>query len=297
MQGPGFFPEGMPPPNSQGGPNLRFPGPINQNGPNRPPFMGPGMDGPPPMGMGPPMVGGPGMMSQGPPPILGQGAPGMQGPPLGPPMSQAAALVGAILRAAPMLQQFRGPNQQGPNTSMANNMPSEPRFMGSNMDGGNMMGQGMNMGNQNMMGGQGMNSGMMGGSGINQDTMMGDMQHGMMGDDQDYNNAVQQPNPTAPSMSTSIRDPRKAGSQNDPRLQKTVETHDGDMDMRSGSVPMQLESPDEDLRQDIDMRNEEASKNQGENKIHKEDTKYFSFELLVSYVTKIISKGIKMYHT
>lgn len=272
MPGQGFFPDNMSPQTSQGGPNVRFPGPVNQNAPNRPPFMGPGgpgMDGPP-MGMVPPIVSGPGMMGQGPPPMMaGPGAPGMQGQPLGPPMSQAAALVGAILRAAPMLQQYRGPSQQVPITSMSGNMPSDPRFMGPNMDGSNMA-QGMN--SQNMMG-PGMNP-VMGAPVMNQDTLMTDMQKGMMGDDnmvqgqnQDFN-MLQQTNQTNGPSNTmgaggSVRDPRKAGAQNDPRLHKGGEASEGDLDMRSGSNKMENHG-DEDLRQDVDMRQEDGSKNKGE---------------------------------
>lgn len=306
VQGQGFFPDnGMSPQTSQGGPNLRFGAPANQPGPNRPPFIGPGgpaMDGPP-MGMVPPMVSGPGLLGPGPPgPMMtGQGAPGMQGPPMGPPapMSQAAALVGAILRAAPMLQQYRGPNPQAPSTSLPSTMQGgDARFMGPNMDGSNMMNQGMNMNNQNMMG-PGMNmdgsmmntvpnmmggpgvmnqDGMMGGPGMmNQDGMMGgDIQQGLMADQQaigpGFNpnqelSGEQQVNKPAGAV-TSVRDPRKAGPQNDPRLNKGHETGDGDVDMRSGVEQGKTEvaQRDEDLRQDVDMRQEDSGKSPG--KLH-----------------------------
>ena len=139
----GFYSEANMSP--QTGPNnqMRFNGPNQGNSP-RPPFM-PGQQGP-----GMPF---PGSDMQGPP--GGMQGPGMQGVPMGPPppMNQAAALVGAILRAAPMLQQqLRGPGPQGPPNPMGQQGPptSGPggmMMMGPGMQGPGdmMMGQGQNM--------------------------------------------------------------------------------------------------------------------------------------------------------
>ncbi|XP_053384197.1 zinc finger CCCH domain-containing protein 4-like [Mercenaria mercenaria] len=278
LQG-GFPDQGMHQQMGPGGPNMRFNGPPNQGGPPRPPFMGPpgpGMDGPPMNMQGPPpmvsganMGNGPGLMGPGPAPMMsgpGMSGPGMQGPPLGPPMSQAAALVGAILRAAPMLQQYRGPGQQGPKS-----MQGDPRFMGPNVmgQGPNMMGPPPNMSGSIMSPGQ---DGMMGdnqqgmmGMGQGQQVMMNQGQGSMM-QDEDMNQ--QQTNQNMNSQmnmagGSNIRDPRKLGAQNDPRL-KREDQEITDVDMRPVKSGESSNLGDQDFRQDVDMRQEDSGSNQGD---------------------------------
>lgn len=291
-QAQGIRPQGMTP---QTGPNMRFSGPQNQMGAmNRPPFMGQGpnmegppmgMQGPPPMVSGPmvsgTMVSGAGLMGPGPAPMMsapGMPPPGMQGPPMGPPMSQAAALVGAILRAAPMFQQFRGPSQQGPNTTVSN-MPGDPRFMGP------MVGQIPNMEAPNLMVPP---PNMVTGTPImspGQDGMMGDnqaqTQQGMMGDQGQASPGQgqvmpgqemgQQMNQSIPQMGQTnagnFRDPRKVGPQNDPRIKKGMESDSADVDMRQVQTMEQKNKTsnfgDEDFRQDMDFRQQDNNSNQG----------------------------------
>lgn len=277
------------------GPNMRFNGPNQGPPPQRPPFMGPpgpGMDGPP-MGMQgpPPMVSGPGLMGPGPAPMMSGPAmpgPGMQGPPMGQPMSQAAALVGAILRAAPMLQQYRGPGPQGPNTTMSSGMPGDPRFMGpnmigpgSNMDGPNMltpppnMGTGgamMSPGQEGLMGDNQQQHGMMG-MGHSQPMMM-NQGHGSMlhSDDADQQQQIQQNNLTNPNIGQmsgggNVRDPRQSGSQNDPRLNRG-EQGMPDADMRLGQGEGHGQFVEEDFRRDVDMRHEEIINNHGKSRTY-----------------------------
>ncbi|XP_060573975.1 zinc finger CCCH domain-containing protein 4-like isoform X2 [Ruditapes philippinarum] len=283
MRPNGGFDQGMP--NQMGpGPNMRFNGPPNPGGPPRPPFMGPpgpGMDGPPmnmqgppPMVSGPNMGNGPGLM--GPAPMMsgpGMPGPGMQGPPLGPPMSQAAALVGAILRAAPMLQQYRGPGGQGPNQGP--NMQGDQRFMGPNMMGPgpnmngpnlmvpppNMSAQIMSPGQDEMMG-DNQQQGMMD-MGQGQKMMMNQGQGSMMQDeDMGQNQGSQNMGQMNTGGGAKNRDPRKSGAQNDPRL-KREEPEITDVDMR----PVQNDNNanlDQDFRQDVDMRQEDNGSNQGD---------------------------------
>ncbi|WAR03005.1 ZC3H8-like protein [Mya arenaria] len=242
----------MGPPTSMAGnmgmsmsPNMRFNGPPNRP----PPFLGPAqMDGPPPM-MGPPMSGPGGLMGPGPPP--GMVGPGMQGPPMGPPppMNQAAAIVGAILRAAPMLQQYRGPNAQVP-TSMGNMMGP-----GMNMDGQNMMGQ--NSGMPNSMGMMGPMMGMMN---QGQEGMMeADMQVNMDQDDgQDLTGDDQQQgqdNLQGRAANTGSKDPRM--STNDPRLNRESSQTPGKSDENSSNqgdrTPTQDWETGEDSEIDVEI--------------------------------------------
>ena len=261
----------------QTGPNqMRFNGPNQGNSP-RPPFM------PGPQGPGMPF---PGSDMQGPP--GGMQGPGMQGNPMGPPppMNQAAALVGAILRAAPMLQQqFRGPGPQGPPTSMSMGQQGPP----TSGPGGMMMGQGPGMqGPGDMMMGPGPN---MMGPGPN---MMGPPMQGNMGDQgfmgqQDNNMMGQQNNmgmdqnfgmdPNSMNMNpdnmnadpnnmnVNPMDPRFAMSQSanldnqDMEIENQTETRD--VDLRGGNegatdemeqTAIKEDMGDIDLRNDIDMR-------------------------------------------
>ena len=271
----------------QTGPNnqMRFNGPNQGNSP-RPPFM-PGPQGP---GM-PPF---PGSDMQGPPGGM-QGPPGMQGVPMGPPppMNQAAALVGAILRAAPMLQQqFRGPNpqgQQGPPTSGPGGMMmmGPPSMQGP---GDMMMGQGQNMmgPGPNMMGPPPMhgNMGEQGFMGQQDNNMMGQPDNMGMGQNfgmdqtsmnMDQNNMNQDSN----NMNINPMDPRYGMAQStnldnqDMEIENQSETKDVDMEgtseaeadrdqttQQTGKADMS----DVDLRADVDMRGDRNEERKEENK-------------------------------
>lgn len=237
---PGFFPDNNMSP--QGGPNMRFNGPMNQGTPPRPPFMNgppPGMEsspmamqGPPMSGPGPMMGPGPHGMMQGPPT-----GPGMQGPPMGPPISQAAALVGALLRAAPMLQQYRGPATSMANDGFNQGPMNNPGMMVSN----SMMGPSGPIDHQSpdaiptsQMGGPGFNLAM------NQNN------------DQGLNII---PNPQMAS-----RDPRKMAASGSNQAADT-DTRTQDMDMSSPKDSG--DHMDEDLRQDVDLRKGEEENKKG----------------------------------
>ncbi|KAH3888748.1 hypothetical protein DPMN_012788 [Dreissena polymorpha] len=259
-ESPNRPPKGMGPPNSMGGgPGMMSPGQIRPNmpfngPPNRPPmFMGGGMDGPP-MGMMPPMSGPPPMMpGSG---MQGQ-APGLQGPPMGPPMSQAAAIVGAILRAAPMLQQYRGVNGQGLNmNSMAGGM-GQNMMGGMNMDGQNTpMGAGMDGPMNVAQGVVGMNNGQeaIPGNTVEDDQ---DMRHGFNGNAQYNQDSVDMENSDQDyrDLSAQDKDDRKQTLNNDPRLKRAINdnvpSNDEKVDSNQGNTTPQQEWDNNDDNLDI----------------------------------------------